>query len=595
MNARITNHRRTAALAAIAAAAALAAPSAASAAITPSFSNNVLTLTGDSSADNATIGNNGPLLTHNFGTNGTGFADNTDFNPDPNVATPVPNAATTSIVVNPGDGNDNVNLSGATNIAGSSTNGGNGDDIIVGSPKVDVIHGDAGNDRITALQGNETIFGDADNDQIIWENTHGNDINEGGDGTDETIILNGTGDDQMKLSAPVAGRAFFERSNAPFTVDMATEKLSVSSFAGNDKLETTPGVTIPVTFDAGPGDDNITTGDGNDVIDGGDGADTLSGAGGNDRIVGNRGNDVMNGGDGDDTLNWENTHGNDQMNGDAGVDRIENNLGAADDISHLSVVGGKVHYARDNAPFTLDVASAEVFELNTFGGNDTLDTAPGLGALIAVTVDAGSGDDKMTGGDEADTFFGGLGNDTLDTGAGADAADGQDGNDKLVTRDGAADLARGGAGTDSATVDALDAVADVESVDRSKSGASAITLGKNAKLLLKNGVYSAKVSVKCDATALEGCKGTLALLSSGKVKIGSGRALQAQLGSARYNLKAGTKKTITVKLGKGLRSLVKKDVMKVKAQAVSRDALGNLTTRTANLSLKLEKAKKSKK
>ena len=63
----------------------------------------------------------------------------------------------------------------------------------------------------------------------------------------------------------------------------------------------------------------------------------------------------------------------------------------------------------------------------------------------------------------------------------------------------------------------------------------------------------------------------------------------------RYNLKAGQKKTITVKLGKGLRSLVKKNVMKVKAQAVSRDALGNQTTRTANLSLKLEKAKKSKK
>ena len=216
----------------------------------------------------------------------------------------VPNAATTSIVVNPGDGNDNVNLSGATNIAGSTINGGNGDDIIVGSPKVDVIHGDAGNDRITGLQGNETIFGDADNDTIIWENTHGNDVNEGGDGVDETVILNGTGDDQMKLSAPVPGRNFFERSNAPFTIDMATEKLSISSFAGNDKLETTPGVTIPVTIDSGPGDDNITTGDGNDVITGGDGADVLNGAGGGDRIAGNRGNDTMNGGDGDDTLDW---------------------------------------------------------------------------------------------------------------------------------------------------------------------------------------------------------------------------------------------------------------------------------------------------
>ena len=102
----------------------------------------------------------------------------------------------------------------------------------------------------------------------------------------------------------------------------------------------------------------------------------------------------MNGGAGDDTLVWNNGDGNDHMNGDDGLDRIEDNLGAANDISQLKVVAGKVHYARDNAPFTLDVATSEVFELNTFGGNDTLDIAPGVGALIAVTVDAGSGDDR---------------------------------------------------------------------------------------------------------------------------------------------------------------------------------------------------------
>ena len=85
----------------------------------------------------------------------------------------------------------------------------------------------------------------------------------------------------------------------------------------------------------------------------------------------------MNGNAGDDTLVWNNGDGNDEMNGDDGLDRIENNLGAADDVSALSVVNGKVHYARTNAPFTLDVASSELFELNTFGGNDTLDHGPG--------------------------------------------------------------------------------------------------------------------------------------------------------------------------------------------------------------------------
>jgi hypothetical protein len=74
-------------------------------------------------------------------------------------------------------------------------------------------------------------------------------------------------------------------------------------------------------------------------------------------------------------------------------------LGAANDISHLSatapvtrdngantIVGGDeadTLHGEASAGFTLDVASSEVFELNTFGGNDTL------------TVDAGTGDDKI--------------------------------------------------------------------------------------------------------------------------------------------------------------------------------------------------------
>jgi Ca2+-binding RTX toxin-like protein len=357
-------------------------------------------------------------------------------------------------------------------------------------------------------------------------------------------------------------------------------------------LNTGSGVTLPMDVDAGPGSDAITTGDGADVINGGDDGDVLNGGGGGDRIIGQRGNDTMNGNAGDDTLVWNNGDGNDLMNGDDGFDRIENNLGAANDISHLSVVAGKVHYARDNNPFTLDVATSEVFELNTFGGNDTLDTAPGLGALIAVTVDAGSGDDKIVGGDEADTFFGGLGNDTLDGAAGADAVDGQDGNDTLTTRDGAADLARGGAGTDSAKVDAVDAVDGVETLDRGKAGANALAFGKTRTLLLKNGVYSAKLAVTCDATALEGCKGTLSLLTSGK---GEDRpeALRARpAGQREYNLKAGQKKTLTIKLGKGLRPLIKKNVLKVKAQAVARGRRRQHHDPHGQLSLKLDKKAK---
>ena len=341
------------------------------------------------------------------------------------------------------------------------------------------------------------------------------------------------------------------------------EKLSVLSFAGNDKLTAAPGVTVPMTIDAGPGDDDITTGDASD------------------RIVGDRGNDTIVAGAGDDTMAWSNGDGNDQMNGEDGLDRIENNLGGADDVSQVSVVGGKVHYARTNAPFTLDIASSEVLELNTFGGNDTLDVQPGVGALIAITADAGSGDDRLNGNDEADTFFGGLGNDTLEPGAGADAVDGLAGDDTLKIRAGAGDLARGGAGTDSAIADLVDVLADVENADvppaADTQGTAVKVLSRNITSKLKRGRYTARIRVECPAAEAGGCKGTLALLTAKQVRIG-GVKVQALLGSKSYTLAAGQRKTLSIKLPKGVSRLARKRKLALRAQTVSRDAAGNIAT-----------------
>jgi Ca2+-binding RTX toxin-like protein len=557
--------RRTGVMAAVVAAAALAVPGAASAAVTGTVSGTTATLTGDGAADTIVISTNAGLLQHNLGT-ATGFADPTDF--DSTVAGPqVLPAATATLTIDVGGG----------------------DDIVVGGPNNDHILGGDGNDRITGFTGNDDVDGGNGNDTMIWNNGDGSDTNDGDAGVDETLITGRNTTDDMTVANNGAGRVLFTRA-APggFTVDMGTvEKLSLTPFAGDDKLVTAPDVTLPLSVDAGPGIDTITTGAGADLVQGGDDADVLNGGAGGDRILGNPGNDVMNGGAGDDTLVWNNGDGTDDMNGDDGLDRIEDNLGAADDVSQLKVLNGKVRYDRVNAPFGLNVATSEVFELNTFGGNDTLDVAPGLGALIALQVDAGSGDDRIKGGDEADTFFGGLGNDTLDTGAGSDVADGQDGDDTLLIRDGAADLARGGAGTDSATVDVVDAVAaDVEKVDRAKSGANALKLRKDAKVTRsKTGKYSARLVLTCDASALEGCKGRLSLLTATSVKIGGVR-VQALLASAKYDVKAGKTRSVTVKLPSVAKRLAKNRTLKVKAQAISKDVTGSVTTRTANVTLK---------
>ena len=93
---------------------------------------------------------------------------------------------------------------------------------------------------------------------MIWNNGDGTDTNDGDAGVDETLITRPRHDDQMTVAKHGAGRVLFARAtNAPFTVDMGTvEKLSITSFAGNDKLVTAPGVTLPMTIDAGPGVDN---------------------------------------------------------------------------------------------------------------------------------------------------------------------------------------------------------------------------------------------------------------------------------------------------------------------------------------------------
>ena len=141
---------------------------------------------------------------------------------------------------------------------------------------------------------------------IIWNNGDGNDTNQGGAGLDETLITQGNADDLSAITQ-VGATVHFERTNAPFTVDSVDmEKLTLTSFSGNDTLTTGPGVTLPMVIDAGPGDDNITTG------------------GGTDRIVGDRGNDTMNGGDNDDAFVWNSGDGIDAMNGDGDIDHIEN-------------------------------------------------------------------------------------------------------------------------------------------------------------------------------------------------------------------------------------------------------------------------------
>jgi Ca2+-binding RTX toxin-like protein len=543
-----TAPRRIAVLAIAAGVPLVAVPAAANAAVTPSVTANTLTLTGDATAENITLGVDAAgLITHSFGTGANGLASATDFDPGVGVTTLNSNGSIT-VVLNAAGGNDNINFS-APNLAATTINAEDGDDIIVGSGALDTISGGLGNDRITGFRGNETIHGDDGNDVIIWNNGDGNDVNEGDGGIDETLITEGNADDENTVTPSGTGFRFDRVTPAPINVTSNNvEKLSLTSFSGNDKLTAAPGVSVPMNIDAGTGDDTIATGDGADLIAGNDGNDTLSGAGGGDRIVGDRGADTMNGGAADDTLVWNNGDGNDVMNGEDGVDRIEDNLGAGNDASTLKVENGRVRYDRTSAgAFNLSVATAEVFELNTLGGDDTLTSTPGL--PITVIADGGAG------------------------------------NDTLNVRDAVASFVFGGSGTDTAIADAqaVDAVAaDVETVDRPAIVtpapapiAGTATLAKTAKV--KKGTATLKIT--CPA-GTAGCTGSVTLLSTKTLKAGKLKATLV-LGRQSYTLKAGETKSIKVKLASGTAKLAKKKKLAVSARVFSQGAL----ERSAKVSL----------
>ena len=78
----------------------------------------------------------------------------------------------------------------------------------------------------------------------------------------------------------------------------------------------------------------------------------------------------------------------------------------------------------------------------------------------------------------------------------------------------------------------------------------------------------------------------MTLTTAKAVRIGSQRVI-AVLGSARYSLKAGERKTVTVALPKGVRKLAVKRAIAARAQTVTRDAAGNVAVGSRAVSLRL--------
>jgi hypothetical protein len=405
--------------------------------------------------------------------------------------------------------------------------------ITMGGGK-DTVLGTGFADSIAPGNGDDSVNGNAGDDLLIWRPGEASDVMTGGDGRDTVLDEGGNVDEQFVIK-PKAGdptRVDASRINNPFTLDIDAEKLVVNGNGGNDSITGQVGL-------AGLIKTEMNGGDGNDVLVGTDGDDIQRGGAGNDDVSGARGDDDMAGDDGDDILRWNPGEGTDKFEGGAGNDIAQDNGGAAAEHFIVSANGQRVTATRDNgAPFFLDIGSSETLDLNTAGGDDSVDVNGGLGALIKVDANLG------------------------------------DGNDSINARNDSSQIIDGAAGTDTANVDKTDQVSNVEKVTGAAKAKPKAKL-RLKKLQLKNGKVKVKASLPAGGST-----------AKGKIRILKGKTLY---GSKKVTLKPGNAQTFTVKITKAARIKVAKapgKKLKVTLKLKLTDAAGATATASKQLNLK---------
>ncbi|MGB0694185.1 MAG: hypothetical protein ACPGOY_00955 [Rhodospirillaceae bacterium] len=319
-------------------------------------------------------------------------------------------------------------LSGIENIQGSPGNdtlngdafanellGEGGDDTIQGRGGDDTLNGGDGTDTVSyaedssgvtvsllagtasgaavgtdSLTNFENITGGSGADTLIGNG--GNNVLDGGDGTDTASYTNDSAGVSVSLSAGTA----------------------TGTGIGSDTLSNIENVT------GGSGNDTITGNSGNNALDGGDGTDTISFASETAGITVSLTTGSATGtGIGTDTLaNFENIiggSGDDTFTGNAANNSLDGG-GGSDTVSYAGDTSGLTASLADGTASGTGIGSDTLTSIENLIGGSGADTLTGNNS--ANVLDGGAGDDLLIYTDASDTLTGGNGTDTVQIGNG---------------------------------------------------------------------------------------------------------------------------------------------------------------------------------
>jgi hypothetical protein len=218
-----------------------------------------------------------------------------------------------------------------------TADGGGGDDTMDGGDGVEVFFGRGGSDAVDGNRGNDAAHLGGSDDSFRWDPGDGSDLVEGNGGTD-TLDFNGAGGAEIMSLEANGERTLFLREPATIRMDMDNvEQLDLTALGGVDVL------TIADLRGTGFQLANVD----------------LSGpAGGPDGQA--------------DTVT---------VNGTARADAVD-----------VSTQGTRIDVRGLRTDVSIDGTEAiDRLQVNTLDGNDTVDVAADVAALIAVVVDLGAG------------------------------------------------------------------------------------------------------------------------------------------------------------------------------------------------------------